>query len=132
MKPETKFWQEIEPHIKGFKQRIETPIAKGVPDVYVCYKGMSYWIETKVWEPNVGVLLRKEQYAWANMLQMSGGKAFTIVKSDSGILLFTTAGSKVESYGKQGIYVKVIDYNKPKEQTFKDSLQGVLQNFLFT
>ena len=131
MKPETKFWQEIEPYIKGFKQRIETPIAKGVPDVYVCYKGLSYWIETKVWEPNVGVLLRKEQYAWANMLQMSGGLVFAIVKRDKQILVMPIWTCIVEPYGKQEVYVRVLSWNGNYTDKKKE-LQVILQKILFT
>ena len=79
MKSETKFGRELVSKVRqqgGFVQRIETAIGAGVPDMYVCYNGMSIWIETKVGD----YTLQPLQQSWHKQLRVAGGKVVTVTK----------------------------------------------------
>src|SRR6266550_5439963 len=65
-------------------QRIETSTAAGVPDMNVCHEGHEFWIESKLYIPGRGVLLRKEQYAWGMRRATVGGRAFVVYYCDPG------------------------------------------------
>lgn len=133
MNPETAFWQSIRNHIPGFKQRIET-IGKGVPDLYVCWNGFSFWIELKVWAKGAGILLRKEQYAWARVHAVNGGKSFVVAKMsiENTILVIPISLVEVVPYGTQQKYVKVISFEKGTVVTTNQELVGSLKKYLFT
>jgi len=60
-------------------QRIETSTGCGVPDVYMCMKGKSLWIELKIVRSG-SVYLRKEQYAWGVRHAMNGGKCIVLAR----------------------------------------------------
>jgi len=65
----------------GFVQRIETAIGAGVPDIYVCYQGMSIWIETKVGDYPLSSL----QKSWHRQLRAAGGMVVTVTKVKEGM-----------------------------------------------
>lgn len=109
---ERAFWYSISDVMPGFTQRIETSTSPGVPDVYCCFRGLGFWIELKVWTPGVGILIRKEQYAWANKHSKSQGKWFLLCalpdateKNVSALLSFDSIYGKVEPYGTSEKYV---------------------------
>jgi len=132
MKPEQLFWQSMKTVLPGYTQRIET-IGEGTPDVYGCYRGVSYWVELKVEIPMVGILLRTKQYAWAKMLETHGCKVFLLAKIPEGFSVIQSKALEIQPYGTAGKYVKVLNYEKyPYLQKDKHDLRVTLQNILFT
>ena len=54
-KPETLFWNRLKEKIPLHWQvtRIENRYGGGIPDVYICAEGCSFWIELKVTKTNL-------------------------------------------------------------------------------
>lgn len=134
---ERDFWQAIRPAIPGFVQRIESSTGNGIPDVFVCRKGFAYWIELKVWTPGVGILLRKEQFAWGKSYAAMGGTSFVLTHVPDEnrplfMVLFNMRDIKVEPYGTQMKYVKVLNPGLGIPLNKKSDLNGLPQKFLFT
>ena len=71
---------------EAFATRIENTHGGGVPDVYVVWDGMPFWLELKATKSN-SVNLRPHQVAW-NMAHFArGGLSFFLVKAlSSGVL----------------------------------------------
>ena len=105
--PEQEFWNRLRKHLPGFTQRIETSTGNGVPDVYCCWKSKPFWLELKIWTPGTGILLRKEQWAWAKQHEIFGGHSFVLAQTpiDNVILVMHISEIKVEVYGTQEKYV---------------------------
>ena len=57
--------------------RIESMTENGIPDINICKCGIDVWVEAKVRYPK-GVLLRKEQYAWAVRRSECGGSIYCL------------------------------------------------------
>lgn len=72
-KRETKLWQRIKKYTKNIHfTRIESRTINGIPDVFGCHKGISFWMELKsdyVSYPK----LSKWQIAWINKYIAHGG-----------------------------------------------------------
>lgn len=109
---EREYWARIQDAIPGMVQRIETSTSPGVPDVFGCFRGKSYWMELKVWQPGAGVLIRKEQYAWACKLRACEGTWLLAVWLEEAPVPLTTLlipfdgiYGKVKPYGTQEKYV---------------------------
>jgi hypothetical protein len=72
---------------EAFATRIENTHGGGVPDVYIVWDGLPFWLELKVTKTN-GVNLRPHQVAW-NMAHFArGGLSFFLVKALSSKLLY--------------------------------------------
>jgi hypothetical protein len=71
---------------EAFATRIEYTHGGGVPDVYIVWDGMPFWLELKATKSN-SVNLRPHQVAW-NMAHFArGGLSFFLVKAlSSGVL----------------------------------------------
>ena len=71
---------------EAFATRIENTHGGGVPDVYIVWDGLPFWLELKVCNVNA-VNIRPHQVAW-NMAHFArGGLSFFLVKAlSSGIL----------------------------------------------
>lgn len=131
---EAEYWEQIRGKLPGFVQRIETSTGNGVPDVFGCYRGKPYWVELKVWQPGTGILLRKEQWAWANNYAQHGGTSFVLVRSEiQGVsMLFTLNDLHVTAYGSQNKYVIVQVEKTPRRVSLENKiLKGTLIKFLF-
>jgi hypothetical protein len=61
-----------------FKIRIENRVGEGVPDVFVCAEGVSFWIELKITKTN-RINISSGQIAWNYALSQSGGVSFFLV-----------------------------------------------------
>ena len=70
----------------AFPTRIENTHGGGVPDVYIVWDGMPFWLELKACNVNA-VNIRPHQVAW-NMAHFArGGLSFFLVKTlSSGVL----------------------------------------------
>ena len=70
-------WLKPLPEVIGtdlFLQRIESrSTGAGIPDVYMCYKGYTTWIELKSWST-----LSMAQYIWAKNHIRAGGTIYVI------------------------------------------------------
>lgn len=111
---EREYWARIQDAVPGFKQRIETSTSPGVPDVYGCFRGKQYWMELKVWQPGTGVLIRKEQFAWAANYTLHEGLWLLAVWLEDALIPLTTMICEFEDirrvatpYGTQEKYVVV-------------------------
>lgn len=67
-----------------FFQRVETMAGAGIPDLYVCFRGKSTWVELKEgrWGADDCLKLkhiRTAQRAWAKQLHQSGGSVWLYV-----------------------------------------------------
>jgi len=61
-----------------FKTRIENRVGEGVPDVFVCAEGVSFWIELKITKTN-RINISSGQIAWNYAYSQSGGVSFFLV-----------------------------------------------------
>ena len=70
-------------------QRIENRYGGGIPDVYICAEGCSFWIELKVTKTN-RINISSHQVAWNYAHYRSGGVSFFLVHplSSSNLYLF--------------------------------------------
>lgn len=98
MTPEQKIYTTLKTSIEkelgkgSFRlQRIETSTATGVPDVYFRYKDFVCWLETKTMSYSVS----KEQYAWAAIEKMAGGRCWVVTTNKQGQLLFLDFDSRM-------------------------------------
>ena len=107
------FWNRIRDKFPGHVQRLENMTGAGVPDVNVCHMGKEYWIELKIWTPGPGLLIRKEQWAWANRRVLAGGNCFLIFYREESKMIFCveTIHLKIKAYGTNGKYICPIDAN---------------------
>lgn len=135
--PEQEFWARLRKHVPGFTQRIETTTGSGVPDVYCCWKSKPFWMELKVWTPGVGILLRKEQWAWAKQHFVQGaGQSFVVteVPMPSVILVMHISEIKVEPYGTQEKYVVATSRNNNPPRDIacpRSKIREALEKWLF-
>ena len=130
------FWRRLKPHLPGFLQRIETSTGNGVPDVYCCWKAKPFWLELKVWTPDVGILLRKEQWAWAKEHSVLGlGHSFVLTQLMADVVVVMHISEiKVEAYGKQEKYVIAThkkEYPPRGLACNMVNVKGILQKWLF-
>lgn len=72
----TKVKEKMPPH--WFKTRIENRVGEGVPDVFVCAEGVSFWIELKITKTN-RINISSGQIAWNYAYSQSGGVSFFLV-----------------------------------------------------
>lgn len=90
-KPETLFWNKLKEKIPLHwqVQRIENRYGGGIPDVYICAEGCSFWIELKVTKTN-RINISSHQVAWNYAHYRSGGVSFFLVHplSSSNLYLF--------------------------------------------
>lgn len=136
---EREFWARIQGAIPGMVQRIETSTSPGVPDVFGCFRGKSYWMELKVWQPGVGILIRKEQYAWACKLRAYDGLWLLAVWLEEAVIPLTTLlldfeqiHGKVKPYGTQEKYVVLPAPFLSEPSPGKKALREALTKKLFT
>lgn len=135
MNPEQAFWNSIRDKMPGFTQRIETSTGNGVPDVYGCILSLSYWLELKVWTENVGILLRKEQWAWSrNLLRHNFQRIFVLVQLQDTklVMLLPVKDILVEAYGESNKYVKIITPDLHLFTSEKVNLKETLIKNIFT
>jgi len=92
---EKQIWQTIRSKLNDFFiQRIETSIARGVPDVHYFVDGVSGWLEGKYLrspkreKTKLKLKLSIEQIAWHKSYSYNGGLVYLIVKKDKQIYLF--------------------------------------------
>jgi len=65
--------------------RVENAISSGLPDIYVAYKGRSFWVETKVVKKNCArPHFERAQPVIINRLANEGVPVFVVVRNDEG------------------------------------------------
>ena len=121
MTPEQSFHHWLKMGNPADIQRIETSTASGIPDTNWCYNGQEVWVELKICSPKMGVLLRKEQYAWGMRRSNHDGKVFVLALSGNMLLLYRFPHIQAIPYGK---YLKIVNtmptlLPKCKEQLLK-------------
>ena len=86
----------------AFATRIENTHGGGVPDVYIVWDGMPFWIELKVAKVNA-INLRPHQVAW-NMAHFArGGLSFFLVKHLSSGVLYLFPADQGPELAKGGL-----------------------------
>ncbi len=74
-------------------QRIEShATSQGIPDVYVCIDGVSFWLELKIW-PNQPTNL---QHGWLITYANAGGIGFVVTHGEK--------RTELGHYSKNGVY----------------------------
>lgn len=66
-------------------QRVENAVGSGTPDVEVCFRSVSFWIELKIAEPYktkdaFKVKFRPLQVPWLTRRTNRGGRAFVLIR----------------------------------------------------
>jgi len=111
-----------------FIQRIESATTSGIPDLWLAHRTFSCWVELKM-VLSSGVLLRKEQYAWAMKLSAKTPEDVRILaldKKERVINLWTVGYNRefnhidVEPYGRSKKYVRIL--NEPHHVCNQDSI----------
>lgn len=126
MTPEQKFWQKIKPYIPGHVCRIENSAGSGMPDVMVCYRGVTVWIELKV-AVNEKVLLRRYQWGWTKEHTEAGGKVVILAEFPTCIKAWHAhVWCTAVAYGNTDEYAEICEQGSRKLQA-RD-----LKNILFT
>ena len=101
--PEANLWASLRQNLPAtaFSTRIENTHGGGVPDVYILWDSLPFWLELKVCKVN-SVNIRPHQIAWNMAHYARGGLSFFLVKvlSTGELCLFTAdQGPKVASGG---------------------------------
>jgi hypothetical protein len=82
---ESQFWALIKGKLPGHVERMENAIAKGTPDVNLCFEGRELWIELKVLEANGNFKKgdpSPEQLIWHMKRQIEGGRCFVLGRNE--------------------------------------------------
>jgi hypothetical protein len=103
-------------------QRIENTTTNGVPDFNMCLNGREIWVEAKVLYPK-GILLRKEQYAWAVSRSECGGRVFVLTWDEAHNTVI------VHSIWK---FTKVVPSGDGKTVVIQSPCDGVFSKHHFT
>lgn len=71
--------------------RIENLVGVGVPDLYCCYRGKSFWFELKI---QGQAAIRPSQLAWHVRHKSHGGKAFILKywPTNNILIVYTVGG----------------------------------------
>ena len=92
--------------------RIENRYGGGIPDVYICADGKSFWLELKVTK-NHRVSISSHQIAWHYAHYRAKGVSFFLVKTLSSPTLYLFDGVRGRELLDQGLRVGVRDSGFP-------------------
>ena len=92
--------------------RIENRYGGGIPDVYICADGKSFWLELKVTK-NHRVSISSHQIAWHYAHYRAKGVSFFLVKTLSSPTLYLFDGVRGRELLDQGLRVGVRDSGCP-------------------
>ena len=88
---ESRFWALVKDKLPGHVERVENAIAKGTPDVNMCFEGREIWLELKVLDDK-GRLHRDdprpEQLIWHMKRQINGGSCFILGRNEKVLKIF--------------------------------------------
>ena len=88
---ESNFWKTVKRNLPSdcHATRIENRHGGGIPDTYIIWNGLSFWIELKVMKGNK-ILISPHQIAWNTVHCKNNGVSFFLVKDprDKSIYLF--------------------------------------------
>ena len=110
LQPEAQFWNTLKKNLpkNWFVNRIENRIGGGVPDVYICIDGKSFWLELKVTKSH-RVSVSPHQIAWHYSLSQSKGESFFLLKALSSSTLYLFDGVHGRGLAEHGLRVGVRD-----------------------
>ena len=113
-KPETLFWNNLKKSLPKtwHISRIENRYGGGIPDVYICADGKSFWLELKVTK-NHRVSISSHQIAWHYAHYRAKGVSFFLVKTLSSPTLYLFDGVRGRELLDQGLRVGVRDSGCP-------------------
>lgn len=92
---------------------IETTTATGVPDIFACYTGKSFWLECKSLISPALTYLRGTQYIYFKKLIEAGGKGKILTQC---ILRQTQKAATIQIYNAEDIVCHPIDFFKASGQ----------------
>ena len=109
-KPEPLFWNNLKKSLPKtwHISRIENRYGGGIPDVYICADGKSFWLELKVTK-NHRVSISSHQIAWHYAHYRAKGVSFFLVKTLSSPTLYLFDGVRGRELPDQGLRVGVRD-----------------------
>lgn len=88
---ESRFWALIKDKLPGHVERVENAIAKGTPDVNLCFEGREIWLELKVLDDKGRLHKddpRPEQLIWHMKRQTFGGSCFVLGRNEKVLKIF--------------------------------------------
>lgn len=100
MKPEQRMWQVVKKHLPPGFERVENAAGVGMPDIYGCVRGISYWLELKVQSEETLpddvsplALLKPSQRVWHLKHAQQGGTVYILVRNGSRFALYDSRGT---------------------------------------
>ena len=108
--PEAQFWSTLKRSLPKhwFVNRIENRMGGGVPDLYICIDGKSFWLELKVTKSH-RVNVSPNQIAWHYSFNRSQGASFFLVKTLPSSTLFLFEGTHGRGLAEHGVKFGVQD-----------------------
>jgi hypothetical protein len=85
---ESQFWALVKGKLPGHVERVENAVAKGTPDVNICYVGTETWLELKVLDSKGRCELRPEQVLWHRKRQEQAGRVFVLARNEDVIKIY--------------------------------------------
>ena len=81
MTTEKNLWLRVKKNLPNdcYATRIENRIASGVPDVYIIWDGLAFWLELKITKANK-IKLSSNQIAWNTKHWLKKGLSYILVQ----------------------------------------------------
>ncbi len=102
--PEANFWNTLKKNLpsKCKAWRIENRVGTGLPDVYLIWDGVPFWLELKITN-SCGVRITPTQVAWHTSHSHCGGVSFILVKHQGTGVIYLFEGSQSRELASEGL-----------------------------
>lgn len=103
--PESNFWNTMRKKLpkNSYAWRLENKVSAGMPDLYMVWESISFWIELKAIKNNA-VRLSPQQIAWHTSHSHAGGLSFILVKHLGQGSLFLFESREARSLASGGVF----------------------------
>ena len=109
MTTEKNLWLRVKKNLPHdcYATRIENRMGGGVPDVYVIWNGLSFWIELKITKDNK-IRLSSNQIAWNTKHSLNFGLSYILVQRVGEGSLFLFRGEDARQLAIDGLNTEPI------------------------
>ena len=103
--PEANFWTAIRKKLpkNSYAWRLENRVSVGMPDLYIVWESISFWIELKVIKSNK-VNLSPQQIAWHTSHSHAGGLSFILAKHQGTGSLYLFESREARTLASEGVF----------------------------
>ena len=103
--PEANFWTAIRKKLPKncYAWRLENRVSAGMPDLYIVWESISFWIELKVIKSNK-VKLSPQQIAWHTSHSHAGGLSFILAKHQGTGSLYLFESHEARTLASDGVF----------------------------